>query len=241
MKIRFKAYIRNLVIDIKYCNNFLSIFMNPFFLHRFFLKKNIFLKISKLDLNKKNTVLDIGCGEQPYYSFFSKYNLYALDIPFSGRVVSRKNPNIFFDGTNFPIKNNSSDLVVLIEVLEHIENYSKFIEELVKIMKPKSYILISTPFFWPLHEEPFDFFRFTPYSAKNLSKKLKLVETKSIGNFYTSFFQTLNSFLYHLIGKHFSFFLFPIFLLFNSFGFLLSNLKVKNPYPLGHTFLYRRD
>jgi SAM-dependent methyltransferase len=42
------------------------------------------------------------------------------------------------------------------------------IRECKRILRPNGFLILSGPFFWPLHEEPHDFFRFTKYGFEQL-------------------------------------------------------------------------
>jgi len=57
------------------------------------------------------------------------------------------------------------------------------VNEAFRILKPGGYFIISGPMYWPLHEEPYDFFRFTKYGFKYVLEKggFEIVETKSNG------------------------------------------------------------
>jgi hypothetical protein len=46
------------------------------------------------------------------------------------------------------------------------------------VLKPGQYLVLSAPFYWPLHEEPHDYFRFTRHGLKSLSDAAGFVELK---------------------------------------------------------------
>lgn len=49
------------------------------------------------------------------------------------------------DGTELPFKNACFDLVVLSQVLEHVEDDNKIIQEIWRVLKPKGVFLLSCP------------------------------------------------------------------------------------------------
>jgi SAM-dependent methyltransferase len=53
-------------------------------------------------------------------------------------------------------------------VLEHVPEPNLVLEEFHRILKSGGHIFITTPFMHPLHEEPYDFYRYTPYALKTL-------------------------------------------------------------------------
>jgi len=68
----------------------------------------------------------------------------------------------------FPEKKNFFDFIVLYDVLEHVTNPFIVIENIVKMMKKKSKLIITVPFLQGYHEDPIDCFRYTHVGIKNL-------------------------------------------------------------------------
>jgi len=224
---------------IRFCQSILSIFINPFFLYRFFLFKLI-KKFTKKNNSLK--ILDVGCGEKLYASYFKSKYYFGIDIPLDFRVNNHiHNPDIIFDGKNFPFSNNSFDLILLFEVIEHVDIYDDFLYNLSCLLKKKSILLLSTPFFWGLHEEPFDFQRLSSHKLNKI-KYFDNIQCFEIGNIYVSFFQTINSFLYKFSGKKLFLFFIPLFFFNNICGFLLSfiNSTHKNTFPIGYFCILRK-
>jgi ubiquinone/menaquinone biosynthesis C-methylase UbiE len=56
-------------------------------------------------------------------------------------------------------------------VLEHVSDPKKAIQEMGRVLKPGGIIIISAPMTWPLHEEPYDFFRYTLHGLRHLMQK----------------------------------------------------------------------
>jgi SAM-dependent methyltransferase len=92
----------------------------------------------------------------------------------------------------FPEKKNFFDFIVLYDVLEHVTNPFIVIENIVKMMKKKSKLIITVPFLQGYHEDPIDCFRYTHVGIKHLfinflieNKILK--KTRGGGGFKKSF------------------------------------------------------
>ena len=69
-----------------------------------------------------------------------------------------------------PIRDESVDIVFATQVIEHVRNPHLMVRECRRILRLNGYLILSGPFFWPLHEEPYDFFRFTKYGFEQLLK-----------------------------------------------------------------------
>ncbi len=118
--------------------------------------------------------LDVGCGDRPYAHLFQSGSYTGVDVKDSGRPLSMKLPDQFYDGNTLPFSNDSFDLVLSTQVLEHVPNPCDFLKEVARVCKPEGIVVISLPFVYPEHEEPHDFFRFTQYGIEELLSKAGL-------------------------------------------------------------------
>jgi SAM-dependent methyltransferase len=69
---------------------------------------------------------------------------------------------------NVPLKSASVDTVLATEVMEHLPSPRQFLAEVARVMRNKGHLILSVPFMEPLHEEPRDYYRFTPHSLRAL-------------------------------------------------------------------------
>lgn len=118
------------------------------------------LKVA-IEMNAKGDVLDIGCGNKPYLSFFGKnINSYVgCDIAQSDKNLV----DIICKATDIPLQDESKDTIFSTQVIEHVSDHKKMLAEAFRILKPGGVLIISGPMHWEHHEEPYDFFRFTKY------------------------------------------------------------------------------
>lgn len=66
------------------------------------------------------------------------------------------------DINNLKFKNDYFDAVVCLSILEHIPYPHKAINELYRVLKPGGEIWVQSPFLFPYHEAPKDYWRITP-------------------------------------------------------------------------------
>ena len=66
-----------------------------------------------------------------------------------------------------------------------------------RILKPGGYVILTTPLFWHLHEEPRDFYRYTKYGLRYLFTEagFEIVELRPLSGFVVTFAQELCYFL----------------------------------------------
>jgi SAM-dependent methyltransferase len=125
----------------------------------------------------KGKVLDLGCGNQPYRPYLTQVERYVgLDYPPSRESMdARVKPDVFGDGRELPFADDSFEGVLCSQVLEHVDQPDTVIRELARVLKPGGTAIISVPFFYNLHMEPDDYYRFSPYALKSLLARHGLV------------------------------------------------------------------
>ena len=64
----------------------------------------------------------------------------------------------------------SAGTVLILDTLEHVEFVRKAIEEALRILKPGGILIISSVMKFPIHDFPYDYWRFTPESFRSLLK-----------------------------------------------------------------------
>lgn len=114
----------------------------------------------------KPYVLDIGCGNKPYADLFK--DCYYQGVDYTNEDSS---PDIVADATDIPIDSGAVSIVFCSQVIEHVPEPQAVVDECYRLLKPGGYLIITGPFYWPLHEEPYDFHRFSKYGFKNLLDK----------------------------------------------------------------------
>lgn len=146
---------------------FLGILINPFFFSRFGL--NSVIRDYSGFVNGKT--LDAGCGTKPYREFFSEVDEYiGMEIDQSKNRLGNR-VDVYYSGSEFPFPDSTFDSVVTFQVLEHVPDPEFFIGEIHRVLKPGGVLLLTAPFAWEQHEEPFDFTRFSEYGIQSRLKK----------------------------------------------------------------------
>jgi len=108
-------------------------------------------------------VIDVGCGERPYADFFE--GAYYVGLNYG---MDDASPDIVGDAQQLPLKSNCADIVFSTQMIEHVPHPEKLVREAFRVLKPRGVLLLTGPFYWPLHEEPHDFYRFTRYGFEHL-------------------------------------------------------------------------
>jgi adenine/guanine phosphoribosyltransferase-like PRPP-binding protein len=67
-----------------------------------------------------------------------------------------------------PLDANQFDTAFSTQTIEHVGDCQGLVNEAFRLLKPGGYFIVSGPMYWPLHEEPYDFYRFTKHGFKHL-------------------------------------------------------------------------
>jgi len=147
-----------------------------------------------LRLPKFNRILDIGSQNAPYKKYLRYKRYFTLDID------KGSSPDILGDICTLKWREEDFDLILMTEVLEHLESPEKAIKKCYRLLKKRGLILVTTRFIHPYHPCPKDFYRFTEDSLKSLFKDFSRIEIFPQGNRLLAlwFFLTENKFAFLL-------------------------------------------
>ena len=143
-------------------------------------------------------VIDIGCGRQPF-----RKDLELLGYHYIGFDV-KQNPEEKVDviaeiDTNFLHKYprlGEFEFIICTEVLEHVAQWHIAFENLFRMTAPAGKVLITCPQFYPLHEEPYDFWRPTNHALEYYATKVgfQILEQTNAGDIWDILGTTLGSY-----------------------------------------------
>ena len=151
-------------------------------LRRFFdlQASSIWNDVARLSPHIAGTVLDVGCGAQPYRRLF-KSAAHYLGID-SGNAKSHFGYNapdtVYYTGDVWPVENASIDFILSTETLEHVLEPLQFLNEGRRCLRPGGAILLTMPFAARWHYIPYDYWRFTPSGLHHLLETAGFIETR---------------------------------------------------------------
>jgi 2-polyprenyl-3-methyl-5-hydroxy-6-metoxy-1,4-benzoquinol methylase len=98
-------------------------------------------------INKKGKLLDVGAGDGRFSLFLKNigFDVYVCDIDksrFKAKDIPFKTVNL---NKKLPYKPNMFDVIILREVIEHIEDQYGLMKELYRILKKGGIVIITTP------------------------------------------------------------------------------------------------
>lgn len=89
----------------------------------------------------------VGCDMREGPGVDKILNLHALDLP-----------------------DSSVGFVLCVDTLEHVEYPGKAMEEIHRVLKPGGIVIITSVMNFPIHEYPYDYWRFTPEAFRSILK-----------------------------------------------------------------------
>ena len=181
-------------------NNFIEPELTQHNLDLYLIRKSIKDSIVRNLPKFKGILLDLGCGEMPYRHYIlanssvTKYIGMDIENPIYQKDTK---PNLFWDGKKIPIEENSIDTIMATELFEHLPDIQSVLDEINRVLKPGGMLFFTVPFLWPLHDVPYDEYRYTPFALERHLKKAGLdsIEIKPYGGWNASLAQMLGLWL----------------------------------------------
>lgn len=159
----------------------------PLYLHL----RPLWLALEEALVSCRGRVLDIGCGMQPYRPMFgpeiSEY--VGLD-----RLHEFAKPDVVGSVEALPFADETFDVVLSTQVLEHVPEPERALAEAVRVLKRGGRIILTVPGVWPTHEAPHDFWRFTRFGLNRLLDQhgITFSELKTLGGLWATLGQMAN-------------------------------------------------
>ncbi|MFT5519438.1 MAG: SAM-dependent methyltransferase [Enterobacterales bacterium] len=98
------------------------------------------------------------------------YNKSLVDDPRLIKINSSRRASI----ENIGVEDDSVDLVVIPNLVHHVENQKKLFEEVSRIIKPGGKVYIFEAIVRELHQIPNDYIRYTPYGLSSILESVGL-------------------------------------------------------------------
>jgi SAM-dependent methyltransferase len=160
-------------------------------------------QIARAAPRARGRLLDVGCGDKPYEPFFRPHVSEYVGIehegvfPSTNASASVRSPDLYYDGNRLPFADHSFDTVLSIQVLEHTPRPQPLVHEMARVLRPDGLLILSAPFSGRLHEEPHDYFRYTPHGLRAMCGEagLEVTEIWDQGKIWSVIGHKLNSFL----------------------------------------------
>lgn len=171
---------------------------HPHYIHYYFLIRDIKEAIANY---AKGDFLDLGCGNKPYETLYAPVTKTQVgcDIIQS----DRNRVDVICPVTELAFPDARFDTVLATQVLEHVFEHDKMMSEINRVLRPGGQVILTVPFAWELHEEPYDFFRYTKHGLKSLFEQHGFVidYIRPNGGKWAAAYQLRTNAMYHSFRK----------------------------------------
>lgn len=128
-------------------------------------------------------VLSVGAGGEVNHLLStiarkSGFTLTTFDID------PERGPDVVGDICTYDFGARRFDAVVIAEVLEHLASPPLGLQTVHRILRPGGRLILSTPFILPLHDRPYDYFRFTRYGLQMLLRDFHEVVVRERNSYF---------------------------------------------------------
>ncbi|MGD0370279.1 MAG: class I SAM-dependent methyltransferase [Candidatus Dormibacteria bacterium] len=134
-----------------------------------------FVRGAATELSPGATLLDVGAGDAPYRELFSRVNYVTCDWERSNYTPDRT-PDIVAPADKIPLEDESVDAILTTQVIEHVPEPWTVLAEFHRLLKPRGRLWMTAPLVWYLHEQPYDYYRYTSHGLRYLLDRARFVD-----------------------------------------------------------------
>lgn len=142
-----------------------------------------FLESCYCQIPKGAKVLTVGSGGEINYLLSKHSDAKPFDV-LSIDIDDARNPDVVGDISSYSFGDEKFDFIIISEVLEHVKEPQLAVDNLHKHLEPNGVLVLSTPFIMPLHDRPYDFYRYTKYGLGYLLRGFEDVEIKERNSYF---------------------------------------------------------
>lgn len=159
-------------------------------------------KVAALPAGSK--VLDVGAGFCRYRHLFKHCDYKAHDFcSYTGSEWNYGEIDYVSDIVSIPVEDESFDVILNTEVLEHVPEPIKAIAEFARILKPGGVLLLTAPLGCGLHQKPHIYYGgFTPYWYDKFLGEygFEIEEISPNGGFFLGYAQETGRIMHYLFS-----------------------------------------
>ncbi len=156
-------------------------------------KGEIMRSVVEEEVNKGGKVLDVGCGTGDNLAYISSDNMEFYGIEYAKstaqiaeRTIGDKAKIYVASATEIPFKDKHFDLLLCMEVLEHIDDHELAMDEIIRVLKPGGRLMMSVPYrhWFPSYFKLIGHYRhYTRTDAETMFETRGLVVKKHLENY----------------------------------------------------------
>lgn len=127
--------------------------------------------------NYGGRVLDVGCGDKPYRTWFGEVSEYVgIDVAAGPEVDV-----VVTQDERWPVPDQHYDVLLSTQVIEHADSLEFTLVQMSRALRTGGTIILSFPFLYNVHGAPHDYRRFTHHGAAKLLSDHEILHLETQG------------------------------------------------------------
>lgn len=158
-------------------------------IHPLFLKRRLeYRAIEEAKRHARGLLVDIGCGRMTYRHDLEPYvvKYIGVDHPTISAIYRNpRKPEVYADASKLPFEDGTFDIALLLEVTELLPDPISAFGEIGRIVKPNGILILLSPFLYSIHDEPYDWGRYTDKALTNFVERssFQVIKVEKLGGF----------------------------------------------------------
>jgi len=147
-------------------------------------------------------------------------------------IEEKHNPDVVLDVADMnEIESESINVINAIELFEHVKNPEKGLRECFRVLQGNGYLIMSVPYMFPIHSDPYDYQRYTETKWKELLIEIGFTVDKFevMGRYFTVLADMIKTLIKSMpkAVKYIFYLFYPLLDLLTK----LDNLKIVRNHP----------
>jgi SAM-dependent methyltransferase len=157
--------------------------------------------LERARVHAHGALLDVGCGSRPFAWLFegrvARY--WGTDLRASAYLAHRS-PDAFARAEAQPFRAGSMDTVLGLSMMTYLPEPLRMLEEAHRVLRPGGILVLEFTQMVPLHDEPWDYYRFTRFGAAWLLERagFEVLEAIPVGSLWARVGTTLTEPLHRI-------------------------------------------
>lgn len=123
----------------------------------------------------RGRLLDLGCGNVPLFGVYREHVSQTVCVDWGNTLHKNEFLDFECDLTQpLPFEAAAFDTIILSDVLEHIPEPMNLWKEMARVLSPNGHLIMNVPFYYWLHEQPHDYFRYTEFALRRFATAVEL-------------------------------------------------------------------
>lgn len=140
--------------------------------HRWFFGRRLWRDLRHAAAYAKGRLLDLGCGIKPYEPLCAPYVTQHVGFDLPQSLDSRGcRADVTGSAAALPFADGSFDSVLCTQMLDDFPEPSVVLGEIARVLAPGGVLILTVNQLYPVHDPPFDYYRFTRYGLEYQVKR----------------------------------------------------------------------